>query len=103
MEIKFKFGKINGWLVWLQVLSNATFRLPMSTHNRQKTINGIYTVRTGYKLLGRMQGIGRVEQNYWDKEGWKLIWESKLPPSIKMLLRRAGNNILLISNILVRH
>lgn len=60
-------------------------------------------MKTGYKLLGRMQGIGRVEQNYSDKEGWKLIWLSKLPPRIKMLLWRAGNNILLISNILARH
>ncbi|KHG23564.1 DNA-directed RNA polymerase subunit beta' [Gossypium arboreum] len=94
MEMEFMFGKISG----CDDDANATFGLPISAHNRQETISGVYTVRIGYKLLGRMQGIGRMEQNHSDKEGWKLIWLSKLPPRIKMLLWRAGNNILLISS-----
>ena len=86
--------------------------IPLSFSSRRDKIfwpsnhDGVYTVKSRYKLLMEMENVSEIDPNSASTRGmkstWNRIWQVEVPNRICLLMWRAGNDSLLTRVNLVR-
>ena len=64
---------------------------------------GVYTVRSGHKLLCRSEAVEGNTHGEVNNETWKQFWSLNLPSKIKVFLWRILNEILPVKATLLIH